>query len=136
MTYNGQNNLGGSADNPVVVKIKNLNLTSYQKDASYTETSKTDSQPVKEVEIEDFDDLAYMTFDQASEYYAKDEYLEIANTADAHDTGFDFTMNFPEDVNISGCDYLEFDFYTNDVGVVTSSLIVVCFLHSQALWMG
>ena len=67
MTYNGQNNLGGSADNPVVVKIKNLNLTSYQKDASYTETSKTDSQPVKEVEIEDFDDLAYMTFDQASE---------------------------------------------------------------------
>lgn len=136
MTYNGQNNLGGSADNPVVVKIKNLNLTSYQKDASYTETSKTDSQPVKEVEIEDFDDLAYMTFDQASEYYAKDEYLEIANTADAHDTGFDFTMNFPEDVNISGCDYLEFDFYTNDVGVVTSSLDCRMFLAFSGVMDG
>lgn len=136
MTYNGQNNLGGSADNPVVVKFKNLNLTSYQKDASYTETAKTDSQPVKEVAIEDFDDLAYMTFDQALEYYAKDEYLEIANTADAHNTGFDFTMNFPEDVNISGCDYLEFDFYTNDVGVVTSSLDCRMFLAFSGVMDG
>lgn len=136
MVYNGDYNLGGSEENPVTVKFRNLTLTSYKEDASYTVTPKRDSEPVREVMIEDFDDVSYMTFDQALEYYVRDEYLEIANLANQHDAGFDFTMNFPQDIDISGCDYLEFDLYTNDVGIIQSGLDCRMFLAFSGVMDG
>lgn len=136
MVYNGENNLGGSEDNPVTVKFRNLTLTSYQEDASYTVTPKRDSEPIREVMIEDFDDVSYMAFDQALEYYVRDEYLEITNLANQHDAGFDFTMNYPQDIDISGCDYLEFDLYTNDVGIIQSGLDCRMFLAFSGVMDG
>ena len=115
--FNGANNLGGSAENPVTAEFKNLKLRAYNDEASYTVTPKTESQPVKTVPITDFRDISYITFAQAGEAYVRDGYLEITNTADAHDKGFDFTIDLPADVNAEGCQYLEFDLYVNDVGI-------------------
>lgn len=136
VVYNGANNLGGSAENPVTIEYRNLDLTSYREDASYTVTQKQDSKPTKEVLITDFSDLADVTFPQAGEAYNRDEgYLEITNTADAHDTGFEYVAELPMDVDASGCQYLEFDVWTNDIRIF-SGLDQRIFLGSSTVLDG
>lgn len=136
VVYNGANNLGGTKDNPVTIEYRNMNLTSYRDNAAYTVTQKEDSKPTKEVLITDFSDLADTTFPQAGEVYNRDEgYLEITNTADAHDTGFEFMTNLPKDVDASDCQYIEFDVWTNDIRIF-SGLDQRVFLGSSTVLDG
>ncbi|MBQ8751849.1 MAG: InlB B-repeat-containing protein, partial [Clostridia bacterium] len=50
-------------------------------------------------------------------FNADEGYLEIQNTAAAPDTGFEFQMQRPVDVDASGCQYLEFDIWVNDTDI-------------------